>query len=127
MNLLNKPQLFVKDIAYSVDVFVDQMATAQGNTVDISNWTFYWAFDMTSALVFGDHFGYMSSGSDFNRMISSFKTIVRAAAVLGQVPQWCSATLANEKFMKFCRSFRSFPDPTIQLLEVSCPCSSFEF
>jgi hypothetical protein len=119
VNLLNKPQLFTKEIEHSVDVFIKQMEVAKSTSIDFSNWTFYWAFDMTYALVFGDHFGYMSSRKDFNGMILSFKTIVRSAAVLGQVPQWCPSTLANEKFMGFCRSFRGFPDPTIQLLEVS--------
>ncbi|KAL5381788.1 hypothetical protein DPSP01_006971 [Paraphaeosphaeria sporulosa] len=117
VNLLNKPQLFSKEIDYSVDVFIEQTKAAKGDSIDFSSWTFYWAFDMTYALVFGDHFGYMASRKDFNGMVSSFKTIVRSAAVLGQVPQWCPATLANKTFMGFCRSFRSFPDPTIQLLE----------
>lgn len=118
-NFLDKPQILVKEIEYSVSYFMQQMDMMNGQSVDLSNWTFYWAFDMTFALVFGDQFGYMASSADFNKLIGSFKTSVRTAAVLGQVPEWCSATLANERFMRFCRSFLGFPDPTIQLLEVS--------
>lgn len=118
LNLLNKPHLYIGDIEYSVFIFIKEMEAAKGKSIDLSSWIFYWAFDMTYALVFGDHFGYMRSGKDFNGMVSSFKSIVRSAAVLGQVPQWCSITLANKRFMGICRSFSSFPDPTIQLLEV---------
>jgi hypothetical protein len=121
INLLNKPQLYMSDIEESVALFVRQMEVTKDDPIDISNWAFYWAFDLTHTLVIGGHSGYMAARADYNGMVYAFKTIVRAAAGLGQVPQWCSMTLANERLMSWCRSFKGFPDPTIQLLEENRP------
>jgi hypothetical protein len=118
-DMLRRPQLFMKEIGQSVAFFNHQMSTMQEQAVNFSDWAFYWAFDITHVLVFGGYFGFMESKSDFNGFVHAFKTIIRPAAVLGQVPQWCRSTLANNTFMTFLRRLPSFPDPIVLLLDVS--------
>ncbi|CAG8961580.1 hypothetical protein HYFRA_00006114 [Hymenoscyphus fraxineus] len=111
-NMTGCAPLFHEEIKESVDVFVQEMKGKVGESLDISYWAFYWSFDVTFALIFGCHFGYMRSHSDFNRWIYTFKTITSYAAMLGQIPEWCSWTLANDGVMSFARRFQTFPDPT---------------
>lgn len=115
-NMTGSPSLFKDEIQHSIDVFAKQMRSIQGQSIDMSYWAFFWAFDVTFALVFGCHYGYMESQSDCNRWIYTFKTITSGAAMLGQVPEWCSWTLANDAFMTFMRRFQSFPDPTQEFI-----------
>lgn len=112
------PQEFRSPIKQSVDKFVYCMYETKGQSVDFFTWPFFWAFDMTYAIIFGTHFGFMESRSDFNGMIDSFIRVVRPAALLGQVPEWCPSFLGNNTFMATMRRFKNFPDPTQMFLEV---------
>jgi Cytochrome P450 len=122
-NMTSCPQEFQHQIKQSVDKFVRCMHDTKGQSVDFFSWPFFWAFDMTFAMLFGSHFGFMESRSDFNGMIDSFTRVVRPAALLGQVPEWCPFFLGNNTFMTTMRKFKDFPDPTQVFLAVRpyCP------
>lgn len=68
----------------------------------------------------------MESREDCNKWIYTFKTITRYATILGQVPEWCSWTLANDAVMNFMRRFQTIPDPTEQVLGVGLFTLEFE-
>jgi hypothetical protein len=103
---------------HGVDVFLEQMREMNGKSVDLSHWSFYWAFDVTFEWAFGNRFGYMETKSDLNGMIGSFKTAVRGAAMIGQIPQWCPWTLESAAFMNFFQRLQGFKDPTQILIQV---------
>ncbi|KAI0478576.1 cytochrome P450 [Xylariaceae sp. FL0804] len=111
-NLTGCSMAFQSEIKNSIEIFIQQMKNSQGDSVDLSYWSFYWSFDITFALIFGEPYGYMTRRVDFNGWIYTFKTITSFAAILGQIPEACSWTLANETVMRFLRRFQSFPDPT---------------
>ena len=118
INMTSCPQDYQGYIQESVDTFIQCMHDTKEPSIDFSTWSFFWGFDMTYAIMFGCHFGFMDSHSDFNRMIDSFTRVARYAALLGMVPEWCPLFLGNNKFMTFMRRFQSFPDPTQQFLKV---------
>ena len=109
-------------IEQSVERFVGCMQDMQGKSVDFFIWPFYWGLDMTFAIMFGNHFGFMDSRSDFNGMISAFIKVARYAALLGQVPEWCPILLGNQTFMSTMKKWiPNFPDPTQSFLMVKTP------
>ncbi|KAF7536559.1 hypothetical protein G7054_g4414 [Neopestalotiopsis clavispora] len=116
-SLTGSPLILQPEIQKSIDIFVEQMYISQGQSIDLSYWSFYWSFDITFALVFGEFYGYMKTRNDCNRWIYTFKTITGGAAILGQKPEWCSWTLANDSVMSLMRRFQSFPDPTQEFLQ----------
>lgn len=97
------------------------MEDRQGCSIDISYWSFHWSFDLTFALLFGSHYGFMAGGTDCNKWVYKSKKITEYAILLGQIPQWCSWTLASQTFMSFIRRFQLLPDPTQSLVEVRVP------
>lgn len=117
-NLTGCSSLFEDEIKESINVFLQQMRISANQKVDLSYWSFFWSFDITFALIFGTHYGYMSTRTDCNHWIYTFKTITGFAAILGQVPELCSWTLANGPVMNLMRRFQKFPDPTEQFIEV---------
>lgn len=86
--------------------------------IDVSSWAFFWGFDMVYATEFGEPFGYMDSGKDFNGIVDAFTKVSRIAAMLGQIPQVVPFILGSNRTMTFLRRFQSFPDPTQVVLEV---------
>ncbi|KAL9619347.1 MAG: hypothetical protein Q9160_006027 [Pyrenula sp. 1 TL-2023] len=112
------PQAYHAQIERSVDTFIQCMRQSEGQSIDFTIWPWYWAFDLTYAILFGSYFGFMDSRSDFNGMIDSFTKIVRPAVLLGQIPQWVPLSLGNNAFMTFMRKFQTFPDPTQEFLKV---------
>ncbi|KAI0197963.1 cytochrome P450 [Astrocystis sublimbata] len=116
-NLTTCSSLFLGEIKESIDTFVGQMMESQEESVDLSYWSFFWSFDITFALIFGVPYGYMKNRADWNQWIYTFKTITGFAAILGQTPEWCSWTLANDRVMGFLRHFQTFPDPTQEFME----------
>ncbi|KAL8788071.1 MAG: hypothetical protein Q9195_007485 [Heterodermia aff. obscurata] len=125
-NMTSCPQDYHGHISRSVSTFIRCIQDLQSPShspfqqpiVDFSTWSFFWGFDMTYAIMFGEPFGFMDSRSDFNGMIDAFTRIARYAALLGQVPQWCPILLGNNRFMTFMRRFQTFPDPTQLFLKV---------
>ncbi|CAI6332300.1 unnamed protein product [Periconia digitata] len=85
--------------------------------LDLSMWIWYWNFDVTHLIMCGQALGYLAQGEDLNRTITNFKSIVEHAATLGQVPEYCKVSLANERVMTILRRFKSFPDPTHAMLQ----------
>ena len=120
-NLTGCSLLFQTEIQQSVDAFVKQMRISKGQSIDLSYWSFFWSFDITYALLFGSHYGYMESRADVNHWIYTFKNITSYAAIIGQKPEWCKWTLANQKVMSFLQLLQPFPDPVSQFIQVFCP------
>lgn len=89
-NLTGCSSLFHEEIQHSIDVFIKQIRASQGESIDLSYWSSFWSFDITFALVFGPHYGYMERRSDCNKWVYTFKTITAGTAILGQIPEWCS-------------------------------------
>ena len=87
INMTSCPQEYRHPIQQSVDLFVDSMHGTAGQSIDFTTWPWFWAFDMTFAIMFGDHLGYMKNRSDFNRLVEAFVKMVRPAALIGQVPE----------------------------------------
>ena len=119
VNLTGCAQEYQDHIQLSVETFVQCMHDKKkSSSIDFSDWAFFWGFDMTYAILFGRHFGFMESHGDFNGMIDAFTRVTRYAVLLGTVPEWCPLFLGNNLFMTFMRRFQSFPDPTQQFLKV---------
>ncbi|KAI1407130.1 cytochrome P450 [Hypoxylon sp. FL1857] len=116
-NLAGCAHLFEDEVNDSVSLFMKQMRERQGQSIDMSYWSFYWSFDLTFALLFGRHYGFMASGTDCNEWVYKSKNITDYAVLLGQRPEWCSWTLASNKFMTFIRRFQLLPDPTESLVK----------
>ncbi|KAH7138729.1 cytochrome P450 [Dendryphion nanum] len=74
--MTSTPHEFRKRIQESADVFIDQMQLSQGQAIEISYWDYFWAFDVTFALIFGHNYGYMKARSDFNGWLHTFKIII---------------------------------------------------
>jgi Cytochrome P450 len=49
-----------------IQLFCDQMDAQQGRAVNMTNWTQFFAFDVVGELAFGQDFGLLKAGSDFN-------------------------------------------------------------
>jgi len=109
---------YSEDIKNSVGRFLSKMRIHEGEQIDFCQWSCFWAFDMTYFLIFGEYFGYMENGKDFNGIITAFIDIIRGASLLGLVPEYCSVLLGSNKVMSFLRKFQSFPDPTQTFLAV---------
>lgn len=124
-NMTSCPQDYNSIIILSIETFVQCVREKRGKSVDFTTWPFFWAFDVTYAIIFGGHFGFMETHSDFNRMIDGFTRMARYAAMLGQVPKWIPLFLGNNIFMTFMRRFQNFPDPTQQFFAV-CRISAVE-
>ena len=118
VNLTSCPGDYRHHIQKSVDSFVDSISDRAGQTVDFSVWPWFWAFDMTFAIIFGRPLGFMESRRDLSGLVEAFMTTVRPAALLGQVPEWCPWTLGSKKIMALIGSFQAFHDPTQEHLRV---------
>ena len=118
VNMTSCPQEFRCFIERSVDHLVEKMQDSLGMPIDFTLWPWFWAFDMTYAIMFGKHLGFIEQRNDFNQMIEGFVSSVRPAALIGQVPEWCPWTLHNPLFMSLMRRLQRYPDPTRVLLGV---------
>ena len=128
IHMTSCPNEYQPPIKQSVDTFVNCMRDTKGQPVEFFTWPFYWGLDMTFAIMFGGHYGFMESRSDFNGMIGAFIKVCRYAALLGQVPQWCPILLGNQTFMSTMKKWiPNFPDPTQSFLVVSNLMSYFLF
>lgn len=94
------------------------MYDTQGQPLDLSEWLDYFAFDSTSAVVLGTPFGFMEKHGDINGTISQLKQGFRYAAIIGQVPELHPWLLGNRTLMGFLKKYTSFPDPTVEVLQV---------
>ena len=118
------PYDFRVPIRKSVMTFVGCMCATASQPVDLTTWPFYWGLDMTFALMFGEPYGFMKHRGDFNGLVIAFTTAARAAALIGQVPQWWPYLSGSPRFMKFGKKWvPNFPDPTQELL---CVCGQLD-
>ena len=111
-------QDFDSSIDQSIRTFIQAVLNGKGQSTNLANWTQYWAFDLMRTLVLGRDFGFMECSGDIRNIVQNFNTSVRAAALLGQIPEWCSWTLGNNTFIAFLNRFASSPDVTTPLLQV---------
>ena len=116
--ILAKIKGSLSDIEHSARTFIQAMHNRQEQSINFTDWTQYWAFDVTGLQTFGSYFGFMESGSDIGRLIYNFQTSIRAAVMLGQVPEWYPWTLGNNTLMRLLTRFASLPDVTGPLLQV---------
>lgn len=117
-NMTNRPYMYQNRIERGVETFVTCMRDSKGESVDFAAWSLFWGFDTTFSLLFGTDFGFMKSRRDFNGIVGSWSQMVPIAVVLGQVPEWSSFLLGNNKVANFMRSIQPVPDLTQILLKV---------
>jgi hypothetical protein len=118
-HLTSTRSAFPEEIRKSVDILVKRITDHDGKSIDFVAWSFYWAFDLSSSLIFGEYCGYMEHGTDVNGIIRAFIEIIRPATLLGQVPEFSPFLLGSDRVMTFLRKFESFPDPTQIFLKVN--------
>jgi hypothetical protein len=120
-NLTGCAQSFKSEVYGTLQDFTQQISAKEGQSINLSYWAFYWSFDLTFLLLFGRPHGYIASGEDLGGIISGFKSITNVAVLMGQVPEICSWTLANSRFMGFLHKMPFLFDPTQELVKVSSP------
>jgi hypothetical protein len=118
-HMTSNPRLFATNIEMSIHLLVSKFSELDGAPINFSDWAFFWSFDLSYSMMFGDFFGYMQSGSDFNGIITAFLEIIRPAILLGHVPEYCSISLGSEPSMNFLRKLGTLPDPTQTFLKVN--------
>jgi hypothetical protein len=115
-HMTSHPSSFNPQIKATCATFVQSLSSFQAQPVDISQWSFFWSFDLASAIVFGRPIGFLNEKRDVGGLVKAFREIVPWAGILGQVPSVCDWTLASGWFMGFVR--RLGRDPTGMILEV---------
>jgi hypothetical protein len=62
---------------------IEQMRLREGSVIDLAEWAQFFAFDVVGELAFGERFGYVDQGKDFNGLISAVYTFMTTTASLG--------------------------------------------
>ena len=119
--MTSSPQSFRQNIEEGIEDFLRVAELTQERPLDFSIWPWFWAFDTTFAILFGNQVGFMRTQTDIDNLAASFREVVRPAILLGQVPELIPWTLGSDRFMRFAKACFRLPDPTASLLEVPLP------
>lgn len=100
-------------------IFIDTMFRREGETIDLSTWLQYYAFDVVAAITFQRQFGFVTQGRDIGNMIGDLHFALQYSKIVGQFPG-LHAWLAGNKSMlnTLERMGMTVPDPLAQFVKV---------
>lgn len=111
-----------------ISLFCDQMDCRQGQVVDMTAWTQYFAFDVVGELAFGKDFGLLDAGTDFNKLCHGAYLYMTTTSMVGW--EWMQSLnlifpwwhwLLNRSFLKRVRtSMNTHPGPPFGKVSRSC-------
>lgn len=110
-NMTSVPAQFADRIQDSVHGFVERLRGLEGSSINLWEWCCFWAFDLSHHLVFGQDYGYLERGSDFNGMITALFDVMKGASILGQIPEYGCILLGNSKAMGFFHKVQNTKNP----------------
>ena len=83
-NLTAPIHLFVPMIGDCIDTFIQAMLDRNERTVNFGQWAQYWAFDVTSHIIFGSPYGFMRKGGDIGGLLGALNLGLRYCAYGGR-------------------------------------------
>lgn len=102
--------------------FLDAMRDLQGQTVDLSVWCQWYAFDMIACITFQRRFGFMEECRDIDKMISDLDAAIQASKVTGSYPELHPWQMGNTTLLVTLQRLGiPLPDPLRPFLKVSIP------
>ncbi|KAL8828585.1 MAG: hypothetical protein Q9191_002503 [Dirinaria sp. TL-2023a] len=101
-----------------IQVFIQRMTDMEGQSVDLSNWSKYWAFDTNSTMNFGHGFGFMIQGGDIQNIIAGNDRGFQIGALIGQAPWLNTLLLENKVLMRILAYCCGITDPTADFVKL---------
>jgi hypothetical protein len=101
-----------------LSTLVQGLRSTQGNIVDLVSWMEWFSFDITSAICFGESWGFMNQKADISGIGAGMKAGFHYAAIMGQFPALHPWLLGNPWLLKFLRRMTTQKDPCFEILKV---------
>ena len=116
-NLTGPFHLFKPMIDDTINSFIEAMRDFNQRTVNFGEWAQYYAFDLTSHIIFGSPYGFMKKGGDIEGLLGLTNLGLRYAAIVGQVPELHPWLIGNSTIMSVLSKFPNFPKSHAMLQE----------
>ncbi|KIX08689.1 uncharacterized protein Z518_03346 [Rhinocladiella mackenziei CBS 650.93] len=101
-------------------IFIDAMTDLQGQSVDLSVWLQWYAFDVIALITFQRKFGFMEQRRDVDHMIKNLEFALQYAKLVGQFPFLHRWLVGNKTFMRTLeRLCGELPDPLSRFVEIT--------
>lgn len=103
-------------------IFMDAMCDLEGQSVDLSKWLQWYAFDVIASITFQQRFGFMEQRQDVDNMIRDLDLGVGYIKFISQYPGVHPYLIGNRSLMKFLeRCFGELPDALSRFMKVPVP------
>lgn len=100
-------------------IFIRRMQDMEGQSVDLSTWLQWYAFDVVACITFQRRFGFMEEARDINQMIETLNGGFQYIKVVGQFPGLHQYLLGSDIFTGTLKKiFPDMPDPVRTLMQV---------
>jgi hypothetical protein len=101
-------------------IFIDAMRDLEGESVDLSKWLQWYAFDVIASITFQRRFGFMEQRQDIDNMIRDLDLGGGYIKVVSQFPGLHPWLVGNKTLMGFMeRLFGELPDALARFMRVS--------
>ena len=101
-------------------IFLEAMRELEGKEINLGVWVQWYAFDVIGAITFQRKFGFLEERRDIGCMIGDIETVLKYAAIIGQIPDWHPYLVGNLCLFKFLgwQKAVKIPDPLRTVVRV---------
>lgn len=95
------------------------MEDLEGQSIDLSVWLQWYAFDVIAYITFQRRFGFIEQRRDVNGMIAALDFVLQYVRVIGQYPEWHPWLVGNRTLVSLIQKLvPNMPDPLKSFLDV---------
>ena len=101
-------------------IFIDALRDLQGQTVDLSAWCQWYAFDVIACITFQRRFGFMEQRRDIGNMIGDLDSAIQVSKVAGPFPELHPWLMGNTRLLQALQWLGiPLPDPLRHFVKAS--------
>jgi Cytochrome P450 len=105
LSSLRRLELLVNECSIA---FTDAMNDMAGQSIDLSMWLQFYAFDVIGNITFSQTFGFLKDRKDSLQIIDRLEARTRYNSVIGQTPELHPWLLGNEKILNVLMAIPAF-------------------